>query len=306
MVSYIHDSYQTFKKTGKKAAAYSTQTARSYGSNIPASDASVSPELKDSAAKRGMNKGIGQHSTYLPFWKRFLILARDTSRPAWPMLFFIAFYLVTFTILERADWPAYDYTVIHLRVDDLIPFCEVFVVPYLLWFPFMIVNMAYFYVFDEDTYKRTAKMLYIGMSLFLLVSLLFPNVQHLRPSVMPRDNIFTHMVAALYRADTPTNICPSIHVYNSLVIMIGVHKCRHFFLKDKPAIRWSMYILGCLIIASTMLIKQHSVFDVLCAFALIVPAYAVSFRNSAAAAAAAAGGAGNAAASPQTIGNNLR
>lgn len=260
MAPYITDSYQAFKRTGRKAA-----------------------EQKGSLT--GSSAGSME---YIPLWKRILILARDSSRPAWPMLFFIAFYLVTFSILEHATWPAYDYTVIHLRVDDLIPFCEVFIVPYLLWFPFMIVNETYFYLFDEDTYKRTAKMLYIGMSLFLLVSLLFPNVQHLRPAVMPRDNIFTRMVAALYRTDTPTNICPSIHVYNSLVIMIGVHKCSHFFLREKKGLRAAMYILGALIIASTMLIKQHSVFDVLCAFALIIPAYAVSFRTSPAEAAAKA------------------
>lgn len=261
MVSYIHDSWQHFKATGPKAAKTASDQSTMF-SNTP------------NASRNSANSAV------VPLWKRILILIRDMSRPGWPMLFFIAFYLVTFSILEHANWPAYDYTVIHLKVDDLIPFCEVFIIPYLLWFPYMIVNETYFYLFDEDTYKRTSKMLYIGMSLFLLVSLLFPNIQHLRPTVMPRDNIFTRMVAALYRTDTPTNICPSIHVYNSLVIMIGTSRCRHFFVRKHKGLRAGVYTLGCLIIASTMLIKQHSVFDVICAFALAGVSYAICFRTS--------------------------
>lgn len=212
----------------------------------------------------------------VPFWKRLLILSRDASKPAWPMLLFIVFYMICFDKLEHMH--VLHYTVIHLRVDDLIPFCEVFIIPYLLWFPYMIVNEVYFYTFDEYTYHRTARMLAAGMTVFLAVSYLFPNIQHLRPAVMPRDNIFTRMVSGLYRIDTPTNILPSIHVYNTLVLMTGVRKCSHFFIREKTGIRWFQYILGVLIILSTMLIKQHSVFDVLCAFGMAFIAYVIAYQ----------------------------
>lgn len=212
-----------------------------------------------------------------PLWKRLLVLSRDASRPAWPMLIFIVLYMICFSRLEQIK--AIHYTVIHLAIDDRIPFCEYFIVPYLLWFPFMIVNEVYFYVFDEDTYHRTARMLATGMTIFLIVSYVFPNIQHLRPVVMPRDNIFCRMVAGLYRIDTPTNILPSIHVYNSLVVMTGVHKCSHFWIREKTGIRWFQYILGVLIICSTMLIKQHSVFDVMCAFVMAAVVYVPVFRR---------------------------
>ena len=57
------------------------------------------------------------------------------------------------------------------------------------------------------------------MTVFLLISTFFPNIQHLRPLKMPRDNVFTHLVLLLQKVDTPTNLWPSIHVYNS----IGAH-----------------------------------------------------------------------------------
>lgn len=54
------------------------------------------------------------------------------------------------------------------------------------------------------------------MTIFLIVSYAYPNAQHLRPVEFPRDNIFTDVVRWLYKTDTPTNILPSIHVFNSL------------------------------------------------------------------------------------------
>ena len=97
------------------------------------------------------------------------------------------------------------------------------------------------------------------MTIFLIVSTLWPNGQHLRPAVMPRDNIFTRMVAALYRTDTPTNLWPSIHVYNSLGAHFAIIRSKCF--EKKKGIRIGSLILASSIIMATMFIKQHSVFD---------------------------------------------
>ena len=77
-----------------------------------------------------------------------------------------------------------------------------------LWFAYVSAVVIYFFFKNKEDYYRTCIFLFTGMTIFLIVSTLWPNGQHLRPAVMPRDNIFTRMVAALYRTDTPTNLWP--------------------------------------------------------------------------------------------------
>ena len=51
----------------------------------------------------------------------------------WVVSYFII-YMIWFVWLEsRADEP---YHVIHFPLDDYIPFCEYFIIPYLLWFAY--------------------------------------------------------------------------------------------------------------------------------------------------------------------------
>ena len=159
---------------------------------------------------------------------------------ALPLIIYGIIYLAWFGHLERTVTS--HYRVIHVALDDHIPFCEIFVVPYLLWFAYVAVVVAYFFLRDKDDYFRTCTFLFTGMTIFLLVSTLWPNGHHLRPYIMPRDNVFTHLVARLYRTDTPTNLWPSIHVYNSLGCHIAVmHSSR--LEKYKLRNTWIKYVL---------------------------------------------------------------
>lgn len=131
-----------------------------------------------------------------------------------PFALYFLVYMTWFSWLEQRH--IWQYQIIHLAIDDYIPFNEIFVIPYFLWFVYVPGVVLYLAFHNKDDYYRSAIFLCTGMTVFLLVSTFFPNGQRLRPLVMPRDNIFTQMVASLYRTDTPTNLWPSIHVYNSL------------------------------------------------------------------------------------------
>lgn len=170
------------------------------------------------------------------------------------------FYLALFAYLEQRDVRAYH--VVHTVFDDVIPFCEFFVVPYLLWFPYMIGAVVYFIFFNKNKheYYQLVFNMMMGMTVFLIVSYVYPNVQHLRPTEFPRDNIFTDMVRMLYQTDTPTNILPSIHVFNSLAVHMSLTNCEA--LRDRKGVRLGSLTLTLLIIMSTMFLKQHSVIDV--------------------------------------------
>ena len=128
-----------------------------------------------------------------------------------------------------------------------------------------------------NDFHKCCRFLFTGMTVFLIISTLFPNIHYLRPFIMPRDNIFCDLVMSLYRMDTSTILWPSIHVYNSLGVLLAViHNER---LGSKNWIKWGCFALSTSIILSTMFLKQHSVFDVMTAFIMAAIVYIVVYRT---------------------------
>lgn len=188
---------------------------------------------------------------------------------ALPALLYTCIYFPWFGHLE--DTVTKHYRVIYHPLDDVIPFCEVFIIPYLLWFAYVVTVIVLLFFMDQKSYIRCCVFMAVGMTLFLIISTLFPNGHHLRPQVMPRDNVFTDLIAGLYLTDTSTNIFPSIHVYNSIAAHLGIAKCEA--LRKYRALRYGSLILSVSIILSTVLIKQHSVLDLFGAVILAVLVY---------------------------------
>ena len=195
-----------------------------------------------------------------------------------PLLAYLIVYLVWFSWLEKANTKKY--WLIHLTADDYIPFCEIFVIPYLLWFVYVAAVVVYLLIKDKQEYYKSCVFLCTGMTLFLIISTLWPNGHNLRPAVMPRDNVFTSMIAMLWKTDTPTNLWPSIHVYNSMGAHFAITHSRELMQSRwGKGIRIASGILAVAIILFTMLIKQHSVFDVMTGLALGTIMYAVVYRR---------------------------
>lgn len=179
---------------------------------------------------------------------------------AWVFLYgFI--YIPWFFYLEQHNTSGY--YIIHSPLDNYIPFIEYFIVPYLLWFLFIAVSVLYFFFTDKEGFYRLFTFLAIGMTAFLIICTVFPNGLNLRPEVFARDNIFVDMVKQLYRTDTPTNVLPSIHVFNSLAVCCAVYHSDA--LKKHKTVQYVCYIFAALIILSTVFLKQHSVTDVIAA-----------------------------------------
>lgn len=180
-------------------------------------------------------------------------------------------YMTLFGYLEQK--PVRGFHVIDTVFDSHIPFCEYFIIPYLLWFPYQVVTVLYFIFINKNKkeYYQLILNMMMGMTIFLIVSYIYPNVLHLRPSEFPRENVFTDMVRWLYRTDTPTNVLPSIHVFNSLAVHMSLTNCEA--LRDHKGVRYGSLVLTLLIILSTMFLKQHSVIDVCCGATLALFGY---------------------------------
>lgn len=176
----------------------------------------------------------------------------------WTALYF-PFYLACFIFLERME--ARPYHVIHFPLDQLIPFCEYFIIPYFLWFLYIAAVFIWLFFRDRENFYKYIVFLYTGMTIFLIASAVYPNGHLLRPAEFDRDNIFIRMVCFLYQADTSTNILPSIHVFNSIAAHMAVVHTPGLA-KNKWTVRGSR-LLAVSIILSTVFLKQHSCVDVI-------------------------------------------
>lgn len=194
--------------------------------------------------------------------KRYKTFIKDYPH-TWTILYF-AVYITWFIWLEGRE--SLPYHVIHFPLDDYIPFCEYFVIPYFLWFAYIAAVFIWLFFKDRENFYKYIIFLYTGMTLFLVVSTFYPNGHLLRPMEFERDNIFIRMVCFLYWADTSTNILPSIHVFNSVAAHLAVVHLKDFRYK-KWTVRCSQ-LLCISIILSTMFLKQHSCVDVILGIAL--------------------------------------
>ena len=183
------------------------------------------------------------------------ILAFYRRYPAMIALTYFPFYLLGFVLVEQVVEPRY---IIWCPLDDLIPFCEYFIVPYATWFVELAVIPLLLLKYDRKQYYYLCAVMFTGMTLCLGLYLIFPNGLDLRVEIT-RQNIFADLVRLIQAVDTPTNVCPSIHVASAMAMDLAL--CRSV-LGQRRWVRMlanSVFVLICL---STVFLKQHSVIDI--------------------------------------------
>lgn len=196
------------------------------------------------------------------------------SKHLWIIPAYAVFYMISFMLVERIDVETH---LIHSFVDDKIPFCEYFIIPYVLWYFVVIGSVLYFALGSpgKREYYQYMATLGVGMTIFLIISFVYPNGQNLRPD-LAGGNGFIQAVQFLYLIDTPTNIFPSMHVFNAVACCVALfhnQKCRQSRLFTAGNI-----LLTISIVLSTMFLKQHSVEDVITALVLNMVCYEIFYR----------------------------
>lgn len=183
--------------------------------------------------------------------------------------YFILYFLTENLIPYEKCYP------VHCVLDDIIPFCEYFVIPYVGWYFLIVGSLVYFALYNPDNFKNMMKFIIVVQVVGMIIYIVFPNRQDLRPEVFARDNIFTDIMRLLYAADTSTNVCPSMHVAYS----IGIAST---WLKEHSASKWTktFIVFFCLLVCvSVAFVKQHSVVDIFAAIPLCILAEWVAFRK---------------------------
>jgi len=177
----------------------------------------------------------------------------------WLLLSWVGYFV--FYFLTENLIPAENCRPVHCFLDDIIPFCEVFIIPYVFWYALIVISLGWFLLYDVESFKKLQTYIIITQIVAMACYILIPTRQDLRPEVFPRENVFTGIVATLYAFDTSTGVCPSLHVAYSLGIA-------SVWLRQKEASKgWKAFVVIAVILIclSTMFIKQHSAVDVLAA-----------------------------------------
>ncbi len=163
---------------------------------------------------------------------------------------------------------------VHCVLDDLIPFNELFVIPYVFWYALVFGTLLWFVLYDVDSFKKVSVYIIITQAVAMAIYILWPSRQDLRPEAFLRDNFLTRVMAFIYSFDTCTGVCPSLHVAYSLGI--ASTWCKK---KDAP-LAWKIFVVLATVVisAATTFVKQHSAVDVFAAIPLGILAEVLTFH----------------------------
>jgi len=147
--------------------------------------------------------------------------------------------------------------------DRVIPFMKAFIIPYIMWYPFILLVLVYLCFKYRTIYYTTLSTLVLGMLSCYAVYFFYQTTVP-RPTLTDTDAL-TKLVKFIYNRDNPFNCFPSIHVLSSYLMMKGIKQSgsRNLIVNN------IIYIIGSLIILSTLFVKQHVVYDGIVAIILV-------------------------------------
>ncbi len=185
---------------------------------------------------------------------KFNLLVRKYIFPCSISLIVIAYQAILYFL---AKFTPFQEHVIGSSIDSKIPFIPIFIIPYVLWYLFLVVVPCLLYTQNKkDFYKYITANILVD-TVATIIFIVYPTLL-IRPEIQV-DGIFTWLVSFIYWGDTPALNCfPSIHCANCFVaiyIMLKGNKVKN---KD----RIFTILFGLLIIISTLFIKQHALIDV--------------------------------------------
>ena len=193
------------------------------------------------------------------------------GREAIKHLFAWLFSMGIFLLCERYIDPSVCHSV-RTPLDDLIVFSEFFVVFYVLWYFLILGSLLWLAAYSRGGFCRFLKFMTVCQIIAVVIFLIWPNKQDLRPRVIVGDNIFASVVRLIHSVDTNTNVCPSLHVcYSIALVSVWMREGRRALTKI------IYVVLAVLISLSTVFIKQHSILDIVVAIPVSFAAEVVTY-----------------------------
>ena len=192
----------------------------------------------------------------------------------WVLALYFPVYLTAFFIIE-ANTPTEGYWVTDSVIDNYIPFLPGFAVFYILWYPLFAAVGLPTLIEDGEAFKRWMYYNMFTLTATLILDVLIPNGQGLRPEGVQATDFGTWIMTIIWAADTPTNVFPSMHVLGCLGDILCAFDSKVFKMP------WKILITAACVLcmASTVLVKQHAFIDTVGALLFAVPAFFLFYRK---------------------------
>ncbi|MFD0716533.1 inositol phosphorylceramide synthase [Paenibacillus sp. GCM10027626] len=140
-------------------------------------------------------------------------------------------------------------------LDERIPFVPAFIIPYLIWYPFILAMLIVFFIKMRRVYYQTLITLCLGL-VACYITYYFYQTVIIRPTITG-DGFINWLVSLVY-SDNPYNCFPSIHVLTSYLMLKGMSDCTTL----SKTSRLLIFITSWTIIISTLFVKQHFLLDI--------------------------------------------
>ena len=87
---------------------------------------------------------------------------------------YFALYFLTENLI-----PANKCYIVHSRLDDIIPFCEWFVIPYVFWYLLIVGVLLYFALYNPDNFKKLMIFIIVTQITAMAIYIIFPKSLYL-------------------------------------------------------------------------------------------------------------------------------
>lgn len=140
-------------------------------------------------------------------------------------------------------------------LDRAIPVVPIFIIPYDSLNLYVYASLILFVLFRSEVFQSAACSM-LGAWLVSYLFYYFLQTEVARPVILA-GGALNDMIRAVYASDNPFNDFPSLHTSISTILAV------HWFRVDRR-VAWPLAAWTALIVASTILVKQHYIAD-LCA-----------------------------------------
>ena len=140
----------------------------------------------------------------------------------------------------------------HSKLDNFIPYISFFILPYLSFIPYLVFSIII--TWNTAIITPLLQILFFAKLFTIAFWYVFPN--GVRREKRVENTILDKITNRIYKIDGDTNAFPSSHIFTTLIITYYLstyfHKYSLIFI-----------VIGILISASTVFVKQHYVVDIL-------------------------------------------
>lgn len=142
-----------------------------------------------------------------------------------------------------------------IYIDNYIPYISLFVIPYCLFYLYIVLGPVLVARFSEYFFYRFILAGIIGSCIGFVTFLIKPT--HVVSNQLIAENFLDHILLFLRGCDYAARCCPSFHCFLAALVFIPIASTYNI----KYELKVKSFIISFLIILATLFTKQHVIID---------------------------------------------